>query len=144
MNESFAELSVVGDFKTNTEYLSYFNSLSENTIKGNLHVSIFGATTPNSEWEFLTSNSMAFVPKRTVPYQQYVLRKSYSLASIFKELDYTTSAIHCYYPQGYNRNLAYPRLGFEKFYSMYELKDLTFIPFLPIAIVLCLFGTTTK
>ena len=127
MNESFAELSVVGDFKTNTEYLSYFNSLSENTIKGNLHVSIFGATTPNSEWEFLTSNSMAFVPKRTVPYQQYVLRKSYSLASIFKELDYTTSAIHCYYPQGYNRNLAYPRLGFEKFYSMYELKDLTFI-----------------
>ncbi len=127
MNESFAELSVVGDFKTNTEYLSYFNSLSENTIKGNLHVSIFGATTPNSEWEFLTSNSMAFVPKRTVPYQQYVLRKSYSLASIFKELDYTTSAIHCYYPQGYNRNLAYPRLGFDKFYSMYELKDLTFI-----------------
>lgn len=127
MNESFAELGVVGDFKTNTEYLSYFNSLSENVIKGNLHVSIFGATTPNSEWEFLTSNSMAFVPKRTVPYQQYVLRKSYSLASILKEHGYSTSAIHCYYPQGYNRNLAYPRLGFDKFLSMYELKDLTYI-----------------
>lgn len=127
MNESFADLSVVGDFKTDTEYLSYFKSLKENTIKGNLHVSIFGATTPNSEWEVLTSNSMAFVPKRTVPYQQYVLRKSYSLASIFKELDYSTTAIHCYYPQGYNRNLAYPRLGFDKFYSMYELKDLTYI-----------------
>lgn len=127
MNESFADLTVVGDFKTDTEYLSYFNSLKENTIKGNLHVSIFGATTPNSEWEVLTSNSMAFVPKRTVPYQQYVLRKSYSLASIFKELDYSTTAIHCYYPQGYNRNLAYPRLGFDKFYSMYELKDLTYI-----------------
>ncbi len=127
MNESFAELSVVGNFKTNTEYLPYFNSLSENIIKGNLHVSIFGATTPNSEWEFLTSNSMAFVPKRTVPYQQYVLRKSYSLASILKEHGYSTSAIHCYYPQGYNRNLTYPRLGFDKFLSMYELKDLTFI-----------------
>ena len=127
MNESFADLTVVGDFKTDTEYLSYFNSLKENTIKGNLHVSIFGATTPNSEWEVLTSNSMAFVPKRTVPYQQYVLRKSYSLASIFKELNYSTTAIHCYYPQGYNRNLAYPRLGFDKFYSMYELKDLTYI-----------------
>ena len=127
MNESFADLTVVGDFETNTEYLSYFKNLKENTIKGNLHVSIFGATTPNSEWEVLTSNSMAFVPKRTVPYQQYVLRKSYSLASIFKELDYSTTAIHCYYPQGYNRNLAYPRLGFDKFYSMYELKDLTYI-----------------
>lgn len=127
MNESFADLTTVGNFKTNTEYLSYFKSLKKNTIKGNLHVSIFGATTPNTEWEVLTSNTMAFVPKRTVPYQQYVLRKSYSLASIFKELDYSTTAIHCYYPQGYNRNLAYPRLGFDKFYSMYELKDLTYI-----------------
>ncbi len=127
MNESFADLSVVGNFKTDTDSLSYYNSIKDNVIKGNLHVSIFGATTPNSEWEFLTSNSMAFVPKRTVPYQQYVLRKSYSLASILKEHNYSTSAIHCYYPQGYNRNLTYPRLGFDKFLSMYELKDLTFI-----------------
>lgn len=127
MNESFADLSVIGNFSTNTEYLPNFRNLSQNTIKGNLHVSIFGATTPNSEWEFLTSNSMAFVPKRTVPYQQYVLRKSYSLASILKEQGYITKAIHCYYPQGYNRNLAYPRLGFDNFYSMNELKNLEFI-----------------
>lgn len=127
MNESFSELKVVGDFSTNEEYLPFYHSLKENTIKGNLHVSIFGATTPNSEWEFLTSNSMAYVPKRTVPYQQYVLRNSYSLASILKDQGYTTSAIHCYYPQGYNRNLAYPRLGFEKFLYMGTLKDLNFI-----------------
>lgn len=127
MNESFADLSIIGNFTTNSEYLTFFNSLSKNTIKGNLHVSIFGATTPNSEWEFLTSNSMAFVPKRTVPYQQYVLRKSYSLASILKEHGYITNAIHCYYPQGYNRNLAYPRLGFDNFYSMYELENLEYI-----------------
>jgi len=88
MNESFAELQTVGKFNTNKEYLPFFNSLSENTVKGNLHVSIFGATTPNSEWEFLTSNTMAFVPKRTVPYQQYVLRRSYSLATILKEHGY--------------------------------------------------------
>lgn len=129
MNESFADLRVVGDFSTNMEYMPFFKQLknSENTIIGNLHMSIFGATTPNSEWEFLTSNSMAFVPKRTVPYQQYVLRKSYSLASILKEQGYTTNAIHCYYPQGYNRNLAYPRLGFSTFFSINELKDLEYI-----------------
>ena len=127
MNESFADLSVISDFKTNTEYMPFFNNLSEDSIKGNLHTSIFGATTPNSEWEFLTSNTMAFVPKRTVPYQQYVLRKSYSLASILKEQGYTTSAIHCYHPQGYNRNLAYPRLGFDSFLHINTLKDLTYI-----------------
>ena len=127
MNESFADLSVISNFRTNIEYMPFFNSLSENAIKGNLHTSIFGATTPNSEWEFLTSNSMAFVPKRTVPYQQYVLRNSYSLATILKEQGYTTSAIHCYYPQGYNRNLAYPRLGFNSFLHINTLKDLTYI-----------------
>lgn len=127
MNESFADLSTVGNFTTSQEYLPYFKSLKENTIKGNLHVSIFGATTPNSEWEFLTSNSMAFVPKRTVPYQQYVLRQSYSLASILKEQGYSTTAMHCYYPQGYNRNLAYPRLGFDNFYHIYTMHDLEYI-----------------
>ena len=127
MNESFADLRVIGNFPTNTEYLPFFNSLKDNTIKGNLHMSIFGATTPNSEWEFLTSNSMAFVPKRTVPYQQYVLRKSYSLATILKSQGYSTSAIHCYYPQGYNRNLAYPRLGFDKFLNINTLENLEYI-----------------
>lgn len=127
MNESFADLGVIGDFKTNTEYLPFFKSLEKNAIKGNLHVSIFGATTPNSEWEFLTSNSMAFVPKRTVPYQQYVLRNSYSLATILKSQGYTTSAIHCYYPQGYNRNLTYPRLGFNSFLHINTLKNLEYI-----------------
>ncbi len=127
MNESFADLSVVGKFKTNTDYLPFFKSLNKNAIKGNLHVSIFGATTPNSEWEFLTSNSMAFVPKRTVPYQQYVLRNSYSLATILKSQGYSTSAMHCYYPQGYNRNLAYPRLGFSSFSHISTMKDLTYI-----------------
>lgn len=127
MNESFADLSTIGKFSTTEDYLPFYRSLSENTIKGNLHVSIFGAQTPNSEWEFLTSNSMAFVPKRTIPYQQYVLRNSYSLASILKQQGYSTTAMHCYYPQGYNRNIAYPRLGFNSFYHLYTMHNLEYI-----------------
>lgn len=127
MNESFADLNVVGNFTISEDYMPFFHSLKENAIKGNLHMSVFGATTPNSEWEALTSNTMAFVPKRTVPYQQYVLRKSYSLASILKEQGYSTSAIHCYHPQGYNRNLAYPRLGFDKFIYMEIMENVELI-----------------
>ncbi len=127
MNESFADLSTIGKFSTTEDYLPFYRGLSENTIKGNLHVSIFGAQTPNSEWEFLTSNSMAFVPKRTIPYQQYILRNSYSLASILKQQGYSTTAMHCYYPQGYNRNIAYPRLGFNSFYHLYTMHNLEYI-----------------
>ena len=124
MNESFADLRVINDFPTNEEYLPFIKNLSGNTMKGNVHVSIFGAQTPNSEWEFLTNNSMAFVPYRTIPYQQYVTKETYSLASILKELGYSTSAFHCYYSQGYNRNIVYPLMGFDRFYSMNELENL--------------------
>ena len=60
MNESFADLSVVGDFETNTQVTPFMDSLSENTLKGYALSSVYGAKTPNSEWEFETGNSMAF------------------------------------------------------------------------------------
>ena len=62
MNESFADLSVVGDFETNTQVTPFMDSLSENTLKGYALSSVYGAKTPNSEWEFETGNSMAFLP----------------------------------------------------------------------------------
>ena len=62
MSESYADLSVVGDLKTNQEVTPYYNSLTENTIKGYALSSIFGAKTANSEWEFMSGNSMAFLP----------------------------------------------------------------------------------
>ena len=107
--------------------MPYFRSLEKNTIKGNVHVSVFGATTPNTEWEFLTANSMAFVPYRTVPYQQYITRKSYSLATLLKEQGYSTYAMHSYYPQGYNRNIVYPLIGFDKFLHINNMENVTYI-----------------
>ena len=127
MNESLADLTVINNFKMSEDPLSYINSLEKNTIKGNTHVSVFGATTPNTEWEFLTSNSMAFVPYRTVPYQQYITRKSYSLATLLKEQGYSTYAMHSYYPQGYNRNIVYPLIGFDKFLHINNMKNVQYI-----------------
>ena len=72
MSESYADLSVVGDFSTNQELTPFYDSLTENTIKGYALSSVFGAKTPNSEWEFMTGNSMAFLPGGSVVYQQYI------------------------------------------------------------------------
>lgn len=107
--------------------MPYFKSLEENTIRGNTYVSVFGGQTPNSEWEFLTNNSMAFMPHRTVPYQQYIRKPSYSLATILKEKGYTTNAIHPWYGSGYRRNAIYPLLGFDSFESLETLNDLEFL-----------------
>lgn len=127
MSESFSDLSVNGDFETSEEYMSYFYSLKENTVRGNAYVSVFGGQTPNSEWEFLTNNSMAFMPYRTIPYQQYIRKPSYSLARTLKTQGYTANAIHPWYGSGYRRNAIYPLLGFDSFESLETLNDLEYL-----------------
>ncbi|MCL2355191.1 MAG: sulfatase-like hydrolase/transferase [Oscillospiraceae bacterium] len=133
MNESFADLRVNGDFRTNEDFIPFFRSLANqpNVIQGNAHTSIFGAPTSNSEWEFLTNNSMAFMPPRTIPFQQYIRRPSPSLVRVMRELGYTTSGIHSWNAVGWRRNVVYPLLGFETFYSLETMPDLEFIRMYP-------------
>lgn len=44
------------------DYMPFIRGLTENTVKGRLMVSVKGGNTANSEYEFLTGNSMAFLP----------------------------------------------------------------------------------
>ena len=114
MSESYAELSVIGDFKTNIELTPFYNSLKENTIKGYALSSVFGAKTPNSEWEFMTGNSMAFLPSGSVVYQQYITDTPTSIVSNLKNIGYTCVAMHPYYETGWSRNTVYPDMGFDE------------------------------
>ena len=114
MNESFADLSVVGDFQTNQEITPFLNSLTENTVRGYALSSVFGAKTPNSEWEFQTGNTMGFLPGGSVAYQQYIGKQPYSVVSTMKSLGYTTVGMHPYYATGWSRNRVYPKLGFDE------------------------------
>ncbi len=115
MNESFADLSVVGDLPVNEEILPFFNSLQENAVKGYTQVPVFGAGTANTEWEFLTGHSMKFLPAGATPYSNNGLSDSYaSIVSNLKSIGYYCVAMHPYYEYGYTRNAVYPRMGFDK------------------------------
>ena len=116
MNESFADLSVVGPIQTNEPLTPFMDSLEENTIKGYALSSVFGAKTPNSEWEFMTGGSMAFLPAGSVVYQQYMSDTPASIVSTLKNEEYTCIAMHPYYETGWSRNLIYPKLGFDESY----------------------------
>ncbi|MBQ8519529.1 MAG: LTA synthase family protein [Agathobacter sp.] len=116
MNESFADLSVIGELQTNEPLTPFMDSLQENTIKGYALSSVFGAKTPNSEWEFMTGGSMAFLPVGSVVYQQYLNDTPSSMVSTLKNEGYTCVAMHPYYDTGWSRNLVYPKLGFEESY----------------------------
>lgn len=116
MNESFADLSVIGEFETNLELTPYMNSLSENTTKGYALSSVYGAKTPNSEWEYMTGNSMAFLPDGSVVYQQYIDSNPTSIVSTLKNEGYTCVSMHPYYETGWSRNTIYPTLGYDESY----------------------------
>ena len=113
MNESFADMRIHRDFNTSEEFIPYFKSLCKESISGYVHTSVYGGRTPNSEWEFLTNNSMAFFSYGSIPYQQFIRDRKYSLVSTLKDQGYSTSAIHTWYKTGYRRNSVYPLLGFE-------------------------------
>ena len=113
MNEAFSDLSVFGEFETDYDYMPFIHSLKDNVIKGNCYVSVKGGNTANSEYEFLTGDSMAFLPAGSVPYQQYLKSEMPSVASYLGSLGYQTTAIHPYYASGWDRDDVYPRLGFD-------------------------------
>lgn len=116
MNESFSDLAVLGDFETNEDYMPFFHSLQEgkeNAITGYLNVSVCGGNTANTEFEFLTGNSMAFLPQGSIPYQQYITEELPALPAYLASLGYQTVATHPYYADGWDRDTIYPLLGFS-------------------------------
>lgn len=114
MNESWADFEEFGNLSLTAGTMDYVNSL-DNAIVGHAYTSVFGAGTSTSEFEFLTGNSMAFLPSGSIPYQQYILDDTPSMASLLKEKGYQTLAFHPGEASSWQRNLAYPRLGFDRF-----------------------------
>lgn len=118
MNESLADFDFVGELKTSEDYLPFIRSMKENTIKGKLYVSIWGANTANSEFEFLTGNTLAFFAPRSVPYNNYVNGIVPSLTRTLAAQGYVgNDAFHPYKRSGWNREHVYNCLGFNNFYS---------------------------
>ncbi len=124
MDEAFSDLSVLGEFEVNEDYMPFIRSLSQDAevSSGWLNVSVLGGNTANTEFEFLTGHSMAFLPQGSVAYQQYVKSEGVSLPAYLKSLGYSTVAIHPYYADGWERDRVYPLIGFDSFLSKDDMK----------------------
>ncbi len=124
MCEAFSDPKVLGEFETNEDYMPFIRSLmdSDNTISGDLHVSVLGGNTPNTEFEFLTGNTMGFLPEGSIPFQQFVTKEMDAMPNTLKELGYNTIAMHPYNSTGWNRDKVYPLLGFDKMYFLEHFK----------------------
>ena len=123
MNESLSDLSVLPGVEANMDAMPFLRSLTENTVKGYAYSSVFGGTTANSEYEFLTGNTTAFLPAGTVPYQMYVSPGDPSLVGQMEALGYTTIAAHPYRSSGWNRPTVYADYGFDEVYFESDFQD---------------------
>lgn len=114
MNETFSDPAVLSELVTNEDYMPFFRSLTENTVRGDLYVSVIGGNTATTEFEFLTGDSMAFLPPGSVAYQQFIHDKQPSLPMMLKELGYKTTAMHPYAPGGWDRDEVYDFFDFDE------------------------------
>lgn len=122
MNESFSDLRVINNFSKNEEYMPYFNTLKldPNTITGNLYVSVKGGNTANTEYEFLSGDTMGFY-NSMIPFNAYVNREMPNNVTAMEKQGYTTLGFHPWNKSGWSREKVYKLLGFDKSYFISDL-----------------------
>lgn len=114
LNESFADLRILGDLELNQENMEFFNSLTENTVRGYVNAPGLGGGTANSEFEVLTGCSMALFPTNYYPYQQAIKKPVTSLVSRMQDNGYTVISMHPANANNWNRKKVYGYYGFDE------------------------------
>ncbi len=117
MNEAMADYRNLGEFEISDSPYRFWDSLREESISGRLIVPVYAGGTANTEYEFLTGNTLSLFSGNGVPYTMYKERLDYSLADVLGAQGYETVAMHPNAPANYNRNKVYPAMGFETFLS---------------------------
>ena len=115
MNESFSDLSIFDGLRSGYEGPQFFKGVKDALWRGKLFVDVHGGGTCNSEFEFLTGNSLGYMGAGKYPYSTFQLGEIDALPHQLAALGYKTSAMHPNYASNWNRNKVYPALGFEEF-----------------------------
>lgn len=123
MNETFCDLSDLEEMHAGYEGPTYFKSIDDAVQRGSLYVSALGGGTANTEFEFLTGSSMAYLGSGMYPYTTYDLTGVENLARQFDDLGYTSIAMHPNHASNWNRENAYEDLGFEEFLDIDDFED---------------------
>ncbi|RKJ40531.1 LTA synthase family protein [Acutalibacter sp. 1XD8-33] len=117
MNESMTDLGSLNTLKFQPDNQPFLHRLqrSGDCVWGTAYSSVYGGNTCNSEYEFLTGNTMSFLPLGSKPYQQYIKSPHSGLPEILKSYGYHCVAIHPGDRDAWQRIEAYPHLGFHEF-----------------------------
>ena len=116
MNESLADFSLIGEPVLNSDPLKNIHAMNDNCFKGKCAVNVFGGSTCNTEFEFLTGYSLMFI-SNSIPYIQYSFNNGKSIVADMNALDYHCTAVHPFVGTEWKRNTVYEQLGFADYVS---------------------------
>ena len=124
MNEAFADIGDVGKLDTNKDYMPYYHSLvtDKNTAVGRTLVSVLGGNTCQSEYEFLTGNSLEFA-SNVFPYATEINGEIYSIVSTLKSQGYHAIATHPNVSTNWRRNVVYKYMQFDELHFIEDYED---------------------
>jgi phosphoglycerol transferase MdoB-like AlkP superfamily enzyme len=119
MNEAFSDLRVLGEIPTDENVMPIWDAIKQQSHYGWANVSVLGGNTANSEYEFLTSDSMGAY-NGIIPYNAYFNeRETYpGLVENLNRQGYETTVFHPYYSSGWNRLQVYHAMNFQHIFFL--------------------------
>ncbi len=117
MNESFSDMAALGPFPSTGQHIAFYRSMKNDpgTIAyGWDYVSTRGGGTARTEFEYLTGNSMVFVPG-SIPYIQYDFADHPAMPQELAMQGYRSIAMHPELRTNWHRDKVYAAMGFDEF-----------------------------
>lgn len=116
MSEAFSDLSVVGDIKTNVDYMPNIRKVMNEYPSGMLYSSVIGNNTCSTEYEFLAGVPTGLTARGSLIFQKEIEENETSIISLVEQQGYKTVGVHPYKRSGYNRENAWLNFGFDEVY----------------------------
>lgn len=121
LSEAFWDPNTLNGVTVSPDPLANFHAIAEEHISGKMVSPTFGGGTVRPEFEILSGLTTSALPPGNIPYQQYVTKDIFSYARFYKNLGYDTLGVHTYQKNFYDRDKAYPLMGFDGFLGEYDL-----------------------
>jgi len=120
--ESFWDVTELGKDVFSEDPIPNFRRMLSSSAVPRFFSPVFGGNTANVEFELLTGISMGFLPRGSVPYEHYIKNDVPTVLTDLLAEGYQTIAVHNYTRTFWRRHEVYPRVGFQKFYSLEDLE----------------------
>ncbi|MDD4843971.1 MAG: LTA synthase family protein [Anaerotignum sp.] len=121
LSEAFWDPTVLNGVTFSADPLENFREIAKTNPSGKMISPTFGGGTVRPEFEILTGMSTSALPPGNIPYQQYLKREIFSYPRTYKNLGYDAIGLHTYQKTFYDRDKAYPLMGFDDFLGEYDL-----------------------